>query len=349
MKKLKSIIMMAAMALVGFSSCNEDLAMPPMNLPEGGIGSGAWDSPMTVYQVNLGAVNSEFATPWVKGYIVGFINTGVGNVLNNATAAFTADGAVKSNILLAGNPDEKDWKNCISVQLPSGAVRTALSLGDKPGNLGKLVCIQGTTGDKYCGVYGIRSASAYNFGETGTEGTGGGTPTPTPDPTPDPTPAGTTIYEALPTSATTIDWTLNADASGAVTTPWSWKTYNGKSYLNASSYAGSAQESQANAYSPAISLEGYKKVTMTFDHAAKFQTTLTTLCWVIVREVGTTTWDKLTIPAWPTAGAWTFSSAGNIDLTKYAGKKVEVGFHYGGTAEGADTWEINNVKITGEK
>ena len=315
---------------------------------EGGLpqGDGSEASPWNATQMlgfSVVTGTNLYTDKWVNAYIVGYVDTGIKTYATAESAKFTAPATVATNLLLADSPTETDYTKCISVNLPTGAIRTALNLVDNPGNLGKLLKINGNI-TKYVGIPGVKDPKSYTLAG---EGTGGGD-TPTPEPT------SGVIYEGLLMSDASVNWTMNADASGAMTTPWTWKTYtdasgNSKNYLNASAYAGSAQESQANAYSPAISLEGYKKVTMTFSHAAKFQTTLTTLCWVVVREVGTTTWDKLTIPTWPTAGAWTFVNAGNIDLTKYAGKKVEVGFHYGADSNGADTWEINNVKITGEK
>ena len=88
---------------------------------------------------------------------------------------------------------------------------------------------------------------------------------------------------------------------------------------------------------------------MSFDHAAKFQTTLKTLCGVVVREEGSKTWTALTVPTWPEAGAWTFVNSGAISLEAYAGKKIQVGFKYSSSADGADTWEIKNLVITGKK
>ena len=76
------------------------------------------------------------------------------------------------------------------------------------------------------------------------------------------------------------------------------------------------------AESPVIDLTSASKATLTFDHAAKFQTTLKQLCGVVVRLEGATDWTELTIPEWPAAGAWTFVSSGAIDLSAYAGKKI---------------------------
>lgn len=85
---------------------------------------------------------------------------------------------------------------------------------------------------------------------------------------------------------------------------------------------------------------------MSFDHAAKFQTTLRTLCCAVVKEEGASSWTELKIPEWPAEGSWAFSNSGAIDLSAYAGKKIRVGFKYGSNSSGADTWEVKNVKIS---
>ena len=106
--------------------------------------------------------------------------------------------------------------------------------------------------------------------------------------------------------------------------------------------------------SPAISLPAGSKAKLTFeqamnqfklngtnvsmDEALKFVT-------VAVREEGSTVWTPLTVPSWPASLSWTFVPSGDIDLTAYAGKKIQIGFHYTSTADVAGTWEIKNIKI----
>jgi hypothetical protein len=162
-----------AVAAMGLTACNGDYAQPPVPEPEGGIeaiGTGEWNKPMGVYQVSLGAVNDKLTEdPWVTGYIVGWINIDVSNVMSAVSTEFTVPATVSTNIVLAADPDETDWSKCISVQLPSGDVRNALNLSSHPENLGSQVTIQGTTGSKYCSVYGVRSVTAYKWGAEGIE------------------------------------------------------------------------------------------------------------------------------------------------------------------------------------
>lgn len=86
-KPIKYMMSLIA-ALMVLVSCDSEYSQPPVNLPEGGIGTGAWDNPMTAYQCLLGSVNPDRAEAWVTGYIVGVVNTEVGNVLNERCAQF---------------------------------------------------------------------------------------------------------------------------------------------------------------------------------------------------------------------------------------------------------------------
>lgn len=339
MKNIKYIFSMLLMMALGLGACSDDLSQPPVTLPEGGIGTGAWDSPMTAYQASLGSVNEAYGeTVWVKGYIVGVVNTGVANVLKEETADFSVPAPVNTNILIAMTPNERNWENCVPVQLPSGDVRNALNLASNPGNQGKLVTIYGVTGLKYCSAYGVKSVSKFNWGEEGIE----------PDPLLD-LPAGSkTIVEynflngmngfvfdqGNPATAGYETWKLDAKyglkATGGVT-------------------GSSAIATDAMAISSEIDLAGFGTIRMNVHQAANFfQNTegFDTSCKVLVREVGGN-WEAQPIPI-PLGGMlWTFFDSGYMDLDKYAGKKIQVAFQYTSTTQLSGTWEVDKLKIAG--
>lgn len=159
------------------------------------------------------------------------------------------------------------------------------------------------------------------------------------------------IYEWLSEGDSSMgSWTIeNVSLPTASSYIWSWKEYNGGHYMNASAFIGNtAYAAKAYVWSPEVSFEGVKKASISFEHAAKFQTTLRSLCKFVVKDKSTGNIDEITIPSWPTAGAWTFTGSGNIDLSKYNGKKIQVGFKYESNTSGADTWEIKNVKLVTE-
>ena len=83
----------------------------------------------------------------VKGYIVGTIN---GQVYAEG-CVFSGTAESKINLLIADNPEENDYNNCMPIQLPSGKVRDALNLVSNPGNYKKQVTLTGSL-EKYFGV-----------------------------------------------------------------------------------------------------------------------------------------------------------------------------------------------------
>lgn len=273
---------------------------------------------------------------WLKGYIVGFMPTGGSSTTLAGTTFGTAEAAT-TNIVVGPAPDCTNTDLCVGIQLPSGAVRNALNLSANPGNLGKAVTLKGDV-MKYCGGPGLKNTSEYTLDDQGGD---------TPD-----TPVEGQLFSSLSDKDTALStgWTIENVTTGGLENVWSWKVYNDAGYLNGSGFAnGAATATEAYAISPVIDLTGATGIAMIFEHAAKFQTTLRTLCGVVVREEGTKAWTALTIPTWPEAGAWTFAASGSISLEAYAGKKIQIAFKYASSADGADTWEIKNLVITGKK
>ncbi len=306
---------------------------PSINPPNpGGEGDGSSANPFTVDAVTSGAASGTGV--WVTGYIVGCIDT---SDSNNYQYQFSAPFTGAANLLLAANPDEKILENCVPVQLSNGTtVRNELNLPANPTNHGKQVTIQGNV-EKYFNQPGLKTTTSYNWGGTG--GTGGGE-----------VEDGQVIYTGLAQSAAECDWTFdNVTMPTELSYIWKWTEYNGNHYLNGSAYLDKvAYAAESYAVSPEIDLTAVTSATASFEHAAKFQTTLTTLCGFAVRESGASDWTPVAIPTWPAAGSWTFVNSGSIDLSAFAGKKIQVGLKYGSSASGADTWEIRNFKVTGK-
>ncbi len=300
-------------------------------------GDGTENSPFNVKQVIAKNPSSTTVAVdggtgvYVKGYIVGFMPTGGSSTILSGTV-FGTDGAAETNLVMGPTPDCKEYSKCVGVQLPS-AMRAALSLAKQPGNLGKELTVKGDI-MKYCGGPGVKNLSEYKLGE------GGDTPTP---------PVTETLFESLGENNTELPtgWTFdNISLASGLSDVWSWKVYNEKGYLNASAYvAGTPLKSEALAVSPVIDLSGTTSPVFSFEHAAKFQTTLRTLCGVAVREEGASAWTSLAMPTWPEAGSWSFVNSGNISLSAFAGKRVQIAFKYGSSESGADTWEIKNLKV----
>ena len=100
--------------------------------------------------------------------------------------------------------------------------------------------------------------------------------------------------------------------------------------------------------SPLINTGDVATVSMTFEQnlryfantdVAKEQATL----WV--REGADGTWSQLTIPNMENVNNNTFSNAGTIDLSAYAGKTIQLGFKYLATTSNPGRWELKNLSI----
>lgn len=90
---------------------------------------------------------------WVCGYIAGYLTT--------ANLITTAPFDVETNIAVATAPGETVKARCAGIALPIGAIRDALNLKSKPGNLGKKIWVKGTVTDSYFGIRGVNSLTEY--------------------------------------------------------------------------------------------------------------------------------------------------------------------------------------------
>lgn len=195
-------------------------------------------------------------------------------------------------------------------------------------------------------IWGSKSNVPYHLENGGSEDPD------TPDPD-DPSDNETKTYTWLSSTATALDdgWTIeNVEMPEQASYIWTWDSHDGTQYLKGSCFINKqAYAAKAYAWSPEVDLTDAESVTFSFSHAARYQTTLRDLCKVAVRDAETGDIETLDISGWPTAGNWTFASSGDLDLGKYAGRKVHVGFLYESTDSGADTWEINDARLVVKK
>ncbi len=117
-----------------------------------GDGSGKYDA-MTVSEA-LSSIGEEGI--WVSGFIVG-------GDLTSSAASFDEPFSSKTNILLGSRSSTTDKDACLSVNLPSGAVRDALNLVDNPHLLGRKICLKGDIVESYYGIPGIKNITEYEL------------------------------------------------------------------------------------------------------------------------------------------------------------------------------------------
>lgn len=102
--------------------------------------------------------------------------------------------------------------------------------------------------------------------------------------------------------------------------------------------------------SPVIDLSSETAAYLSFEHACNFFAdiaTAATEATVKVRVEGGE-WAAVEGVKYPEKLSWTYVSSGSVDLSAYAGKKIQLAFVYTSTAAKAGTWEIKNMTITSE-
>ena len=118
--------------------------------------------------------------------------------------------------------------------------------------------------------------------------------------------------------------------------------------MKATAYVGNANyESTSWLESPLIAIPSdATNPILTFEHAVnKFAAigNVATEATVWIKEEGGQ-YAALTV-AFPTTLSWTYVSSGDVDLSAYKGKNIQLGFKYMSTADAAGTWEIKNLKV----
>ena len=99
--------------------------------------------------------------------------------------------------------------------------------------------------------------------------------------------------------------------------------------------------------SPEIDLSSAKKPVLTFRHALNFFSDISkakTEATVWVKE-GNGAWTQLSGIKYPDSLSWTFVDSGEIDLSAYNGKKVQIAFKYVSTSAKAGTWEVDDFRV----
>lgn len=130
---------------------------------------------------------------------------------------------------------------------------------------------------------------------------------------------------------------------------WSWggSNYGAKAtaYKDGASFA-----SDSYLISPVIDLRNLSDITMTFEHVFnKFPSLEFAVenCTLVVREEGSSSWTKVEIPEHTDNTSWTFGTSGTIDLSAFAGKKIQFAFRYVSKDGESGTWEVKNLTMTG--
>ena len=304
--------------------------------PGGGgttTGDGTRANPYTAEDViTMNIQTSDGNKYWVKDYIVGYIDSDYSYVFSNNTVS------IKTNVTLSSNVDSNNADECIPIQLPPGAIRDGLNLGDNPDNYKQEVLLYGTL-ETYFQKPAVKNVTyaEINGNSYGVE-PGGGL---------------TTIYlEAAMTTQVSYDqfttysvagdqvWTFNS-TYGAVMTGYD----NGTSYANEDwlispavnlSAATDPKVTFEHSRGPANSInvgvnEGYYKVFVSNDYQSGDPTAAT--------------WTELTGVIHGTA-AWTYVNSGLLSIPEaYHTSNCRIAFRYLSINGSSATWEVRNIYV----
>lgn len=321
--------------LIDSNGCQnfEDSDEPDQPVQPGENGDGTKAKPYGVDQVIAMAPGSTTAAVesgvWVKGYIVGFMPTGGDATLLSSTV-FGIENAATTNMVIAASADVKDASECIGIQLPA-SMRDALSLANQPANLGKEVMLQGDV-MKYCGGPGLKNLTDYMLDGKG----------------PDVPDTGDAIFSETFAANSLGQFTIeNVNLPSGLDAVWKGSASYG---AVATAYVSASQtnlDSDSRLVSPVIDLGSASAPALSFEHALNFFADIATArqqATVEAREEGGE-WETLEGVTYPTEMGWSFVPSGSISLAKFAGKKIQIAFHYTSTAAKAGTWEVKNVII----
>jgi hypothetical protein len=262
----------------------------------------------------------------VKGYIVGTID---GKSISDG-AIFSDTVTSNVNLLIADNADETDYNKCLPVQLPSGAVRSALNLVDNPGNYKKFVTLTGSL-EKYFGVAGLKSVSAYSIDGV--------------------TPEQPEIGDAL--FVETFATSLGAFTTQETVGDFAWVS-DAQYGAFASGYInGVNQNAESWLISPAIDFSQETAAYIVFDYVInKGDVSLAAVNHKLLitsnytGDVATTEWVEVPFGAY-NDNTWAFKSSGNIALPESIMNKeaVVIAFKYMSSTANSSTWQIKNVVV----
>jgi hypothetical protein len=283
-------------------------------------GKGTEAEPYTV----AGVVKAATGEAWVKGYIVGFMQTGDSNY-----PVFTAEtDSINTNILLADSIGDEE--NYIAVQLPKGAVRDGLNLVDNKGNLNQEVLLYGTI-TNYFSAIGLKGVSYARLGsaEFGNK----------------PADADDVIFtQSFKQSfGDFIEYSVSGDEKWYIDTKYGYAMVTG--YVD-----GTNKANEDWLISPAISLEGVTAAKMNIEHVLRYNNKPAEAATIWVSENYTdgdpnnATWTQL-----PTnftdASDWTLTLSKDLDLNAFLGKTVRIALKYVATTTKAGTWEVKTFNV----
>lgn len=306
---------------------------PGAGLPDG---DGTETNPYSAGWVNAQGKDFTKNSVWVSGYIVGWVDNKDQNYADEKNANFTAPATVATNVLIANSPDVKDVSKCVCVNLPNtNDIRKNVNLVDNPGNIGKLLTVNGDI-IKYFAIPGVKNLKSYKL-----DGQGGGGDTPV-------TPGNpvTSLDESFSGKAKPSGWTVkNVDGSK----DWFFSEYSNVTFAACTAYNGTAGSTGFESWliTPPINITAATAKTLTFKSMVGYTGQGTLEAFVMTTaDPATATLTKISANIPQPTGSWgEWTESGNIDLSKYNGT-IYIGWRYkASSASQYTTYRVTDVKL----
>ena len=254
-----------------------------------------------------------------------------------------------SNILIADDVNEKDYKKCIPVQLVAGTdLRAKLNLVDNAANLGQVVIIKGTL-ENYFKQAGVKAptAAVLNGQEIGDSG----------EPTPggnlvellDPSNPVNQVVNTFDDAETDKDYVkegyVNLAEVGGRT--WRGKPFNNNGLIQATAY-GSKEPSIISWFvTPAVNIAQMEVKKVTFDCISAYYKDGNKLEVYFLEKDGNNLKHTLLNVGTLPQNAEGYSDAKTLtgDLTSIGDKVGFIGFKFVGSETASGTYQIDNLYV----
>jgi hypothetical protein len=288
-------------------------------------------NPYTVAEA-IAAQNSG-AKGWVGGYIVGAVAPEVTNVSSNADVEWKAPTTLDNTLVIADDPECKDYTKCIFIALPQGTpFREQANLKNNPVYYKKYLKAKGVLAS-YMGVAGI----------TGNSGATDEFVLPFPRPVSE---LNETFDNALPTNWTEV--VVSGDKK------WYKADFNGDGYAAMTGYNGKQPPFDTWFITPALDIQNAAGKGFSFTSETRsYGSTKTVFEVYLLNSLDPTTatvkqkLNPILAKAPNSTGTWSaWTSSGELDLSEWADGVYYIAFHYfADTDSEYDTWAIDNVKF----
>lgn len=117
----------------------------------------------------------------------------------------------------------------------------------------------------------------------------------------------------------------------------------------ANAYSGSNKKTDSKLTLPVVDLSGVQSPVLSFSHAINFAKGSVPSQFLFVEILCDGVSKVVLVPGWTEGKNWNFIESGNISLDEYAGKKIQVVFHYTSTTSVCMGWEVKDIKIEGQR